>query len=142
MQKSVNIKNQGSGNGRWSGGENSYYENHYQRKLNRKQKLKDCDNKCEGCGKPGLILNAHSVDGDKNNHDMTNLKMLCAKCLGSKSSSKYKRMFGSTLMEMTREFGVSLAVMYKFVNVYTTKTKLKNAIEKYKKDRLPKNYDI
>ncbi len=33
--KGSNVKNKGKGNGRWSGG-NSFYENHYQLKLNRK----------------------------------------------------------------------------------------------------------
>lgn len=142
IKKNVNVKNQGSGNGRWSGGKNSYYSNHYQRKLNRKQKLKECDNKCEGCGKSGIILNAHSKDGNKNNHNITNLIMLCTKCLGSKSNSKYKKLFGNTLNELSHEFGVSLTTMYKFVNSCNTKDKLKNIIEKYKKDTLPKNYEI
>jgi hypothetical protein len=142
VQKNVNIKNQGSRNGRWSGGKGSYYTNHYQRKLNRKQKIKDCDNKCEECGKDNLILNAHSIDGDKNNHDITNLKMLCAQCLGSKSNSKYKKKFGNTLMELCHEFDVSLTTLYKFVDIYTTKAKLKKAVEKYNKDKLSKTYGI
>ncbi len=131
VQKSVNVKNRGSGNGRWSGGITSYYSNHYQLKLNRKEKLKECGNKCEGCGDTKAILNASRKDGDKNNHNINNLIMLCSKCLGSKQNSKYKTKFGSTLKELSREFGISLSTLYKFVDVHKDKARLKKAVEKY-----------
>lgn len=142
VQKSINVKNQGSGNGKWTGGKNTYYKNHYQRKLNRRQKLKECGNKCEGCGKSNVILNAHSIDGDKDNHDISNLKMLCAKCLGSKSNSKYKTKYGSTLNELCHEFGVSLTTLYKFIPTCDTKARIKTAATRYVKEKNSKRYVI
>ena len=136
VQKNVNVKNQGSGNGRWSGGKTSYYSNHYQLKLNRKAKLKECGNKCESCGKTDTILKASKKDGDKNNHDMNNLIMLCSICMGTKQNSKYKTKFGSTLKELGHEFGVSLSTLYKYVDVYEDKPKLKKAIENHLNKKL------
>jgi hypothetical protein len=133
--KNINVKNRGSGNGRWTGGKNSYYSNHYQLKLNRKAKLKECDNKCMTCGAENVILNASRLDGDKNNHDMDNLIMLCSKCMGGKASSKYKRMYGSTLNELCHEFGVSLTTLYKFIPDNGTKAKIKKAVDKYVKEK-------
>lgn len=138
VSKNINVKNRGSGNGRWSGGKNSYYSNHYQLKLNRKAKLKECDNKCMDCGAENVILNASRSDGDKNNHDMDNLIMLCSKCMGGKASSKYKRMYGSTLNELCHEFGVSLTTLYKFVPDYNTYAKLNKAVTKYVKEKKAK----
>ncbi len=139
VQKNINIKNQGSGNGRWTGGTNSYYSNHYQLKLNRKEKLKQCGNKCEECGKGNVILNSSRKDGDKNNHDMDNLVMLCSKCLGSRASSKYKRKYGSTLNELCHEFGVSLTTLYKLIPYYDTKAKIRSALRKYVNQRNSKH---
>ncbi len=135
VQKNVNIKNQGSHNGRWSGGINSYYTNHYQLKLNRREKIKQCGNKCEECGATNVILNAARKDGDKNNHEISNLKMLCSKCMGKKVNSKYKTIYGNTLEELCDEFGVSLTTLYKFIPKNKTRTKLKNSVAKYIKER-------
>ncbi len=131
VQKNVNIKNQGSGNGRWTGGENSYYTNHYQLKLNRKERLKQCGNKCEKCGDGTANLKATKLDGDKENHEISNLKMLCSKCVGSKQNSKFKKKYGNTLDELCREFGVSLSTLYKFIPDNDSKVKLKTSIIAY-----------
>jgi hypothetical protein len=131
VQKGINVKNQGSGNGRWSGGKTSYYSNHYQLKLNRRAKLKECGNECESCGETNTILKASRKDEDKNNHDIDNLIMLCSKCMGTKQNSKYKTKFGSTLKELCHEFGVSLSMLYKFVDAYKDKPKLKKAVESH-----------
>jgi hypothetical protein len=131
VPKNVNIKNQGSNNGRWSGGVTSYYNNHYQLKLNRKEKLKECGNKCESCGDTEAILNASRKDGNKNNHSIDNLIMLCHKCMGSKQNSKYKTKFGNTLNELSHEFGISLSTLYNYVDVCKDKSTLKKEITKY-----------
>jgi hypothetical protein len=99
--------------------------------LNRKAKLKECENKCESCGEANTILKASRKDGDKNNHDTDNLIMLCSKCMGTKQNSKYKTRFGSTLQELGHEFGISLSTLYKYVDVYKDKPKLKKAVENY-----------
>lgn len=136
VKKNVNVKNQGSLNGRWSGGKTSYYNNHYQLKLNRRAKLKECENKCESCGETNTILNASRKDGDKNNHDIDNLIMLCSKCMGTKQNSKYKTKFGCTLKELGHEFGVSLSTLYKYVDAYEDKPKLKKAVDRYLNNKL------
>lgn len=136
VKKNINVKNQGSKNGRWSGGTTSYYNNHYQLKLNRIQKLKDCGNKCEDCGNTNTILKASRKDGNKNNHDINNLIMLCSKCMGNKQNSKYKIKFGSTLKELSHEFGISLTTLYKFVDIYKDKVKLKKAVKNHLNKKL------
>lgn len=142
VQKNINVKNQGSGNGRWSGGQNSYYSNHYQLKLNRRAKLKECENKCMTCGAENVILNAARVDGDKNNHDINNLLMLCSKCMGSKQNSKFKELYGSTLKELCHEFGISLTTLYKFTPLHDNKKELKSAVTKYVKAKNKNQFSI
>ena len=127
-----NIKNQGSNNGRWSGGHNTYYENHYQLKLNRKEKLKQINNKCENCGIGNVTLNASRKDGDKNNHDIDNLLMLCKPCKKNKDS-KYKRIYGSTLKELSEKYNIPLSTIHnKYISKYKTKEKLINVLEELK----------
>ena len=69
----------GENNVRWSGGTNSYYKNHYQLKLNRKEKLKQVNNKCEKCGDDKSKLYANHKNGNKNDHIISNLEILCSK---------------------------------------------------------------
>ena len=129
ISKGKNIKNAGSGNGRWSGGTGSYYSNHYQLKLNRKERLKRCDNKCEMCGAEDVTLTASKLDGDKNNHEISNLLMLCKTCLGPKTSSKFIKMYGMTLSELSKKYGVSLSSLYrKYVPIYTDKQSMIDAL--------------
>jgi hypothetical protein len=137
--KGSNVKNKGAGNGRWTGGENTYYTNHYQLKLNRKERLKMCDNKCEECGKE-VLLTASKVDGDKNNHEISNLRMLCKVCLGPKTSTKYIKKYGCTLDQLGKKYGVSLSTLYrKYVPIYPDKEAMIGALESYKKEKEEQN---
>ncbi len=133
--KGSNVKNKGEGNGRWSGGENTYYENHYQLKLNRKERLKLCGNKCEDCGIEGVTLTASKVDGQKDNIEITNLRMLCKTCLGPKRNSKFIKQYGMTLNDLAEKYGVGISTLYrKYVPVYPDKKGLIEALERDKKN--------
>ncbi len=77
VAKSTNSRMIGKNNPRWSGGKGSYYKNHYQLKLNRLEKLKQTKGKCEICPKEAYMV--HHKDGDKNNHNLSNLAALCVK---------------------------------------------------------------
>jgi 5-methylcytosine-specific restriction endonuclease McrA len=128
VKKDTNIKNAGSGNGMWSGGKSSYYKNHYQLKLNRVAKLKQVNFRCEKCGSKADKLNASRKDGDKNNHDIDNLRMLCSPCQGTKDS-KYKRQFGMTLKELSVKYNVPLSTIHnKFISKHKTKASLLKAL--------------
>lgn len=130
VKKNTNIKNQGSGNGKWTGGVSSYYTNHYQLKLNRKEKLKQIGNKCEKCGRGDTKLDATRKDGDRNNHDIDNLIMLCSLCKTNKDS-KYKRKYGHTLKELSKIYNVPLSTIHnKYISKYKTKEELIGALEK------------
>ena len=56
----------------------SEYPNHYQMKQNRKIKLKNCNYKCEICNQEGKY--AHHKDFSKDNHEISNLMVICYKC--------------------------------------------------------------
>lgn len=130
--KGSNVKNKGKGNGRWSGG-NSYYENHYQLKLNRKERLKQCGNKCEDCGVKDVTLTASKVDGNKDNVEITNLRMLCKTCLGPKRNSKFIKQYGMTLSDLAEKYKVPLSSLYrKYVPIYPDKKSMIDALESLK----------
>jgi hypothetical protein len=136
VSKGSNVKNKGEGNGRWSGG-NSFYKNHYQLKLNRKERLKMCSNKCEQCGRGDIILTASKVDGDKDNIDISNLRMLCKVCLGPKKQSKFIKQYGMTLDSISQEYGVSLSTLYrKYIPIYPEKEGLLKALKALKESRV------
>jgi hypothetical protein len=135
IRKGSNVKNKGKGNGRWSGGENTYYENHYQLKLNRKERLKQCGNKCEDCGVEGVTLTASKVDGQKDNIEITNLRMLCKTCLGPKRNSKFIKQYGMTLSDIAEKYEVSLSSLYrKYVPIYPDKKSLMEVLDNLKKE--------
>jgi hypothetical protein len=67
----------GERNGRWSGG-NSEYKNHSLFKRQRLARLKQESCKCEHCGKKANYV--HHLDGSKDNHELSNLRVVCAKC--------------------------------------------------------------
>lgn len=134
IRKGSNVKNKGEGNGRWSGG-NSYYENHYQLKLNRKERLKQCGNKCEDCGKEGVTLTASKVDGQKDNIEITNLRMLCKTCLGPKRNSKFIKQYGMTLNDLAEKYGIGSSTLYrKYITIYPDKKDLIEALENLHKE--------
>jgi hypothetical protein len=130
ISKGSNVKNKGAGNGRWTGGENTFYENHYQLKLNRKERIKMCDNKCEDCGKGGVILIASKVDGQKDNIEISNLRMLCKTCLGPKKNTKFIKQYGMTLQDLAEEYGVSMSTLYrKYVPIYPDRESMIGALK-------------
>jgi hypothetical protein len=135
ISKGSNVKNKGAGNGRWSGGTGSFYKNHYQLKLNRKEKLKQCNNKCEECGKEAPLI-ASKIDGNKDNIDISNLRMLCKPCLGPKTSTKFIKLYGMTLENLSKTYGISLSSLYRsYVPVYHDKESMHNALASAKKER-------
>ena len=134
VKKDSNVKNSGSGNARWSGGKNTYYKNHYQLKLNRKEKLKQIGYKCEKCGAKADKLNASRKDGDRNNHDIDNLLMLCSPCQGTKDS-KYKRLYGMTLKELSDKYNIPLSTLHhKYIGKYKDKKSFLKALKERQKN--------
>ena len=104
----------GEKNGRWSGGVNSYYKNHYQLKLNRKEKMKQVGSLCEKCGKKVPLFATHK-DGDKDNHIIINLEMLCSRCRPRSKdyNSKYVKKFGKSMETMKNKYNLTEHDVYK-----------------------------
>lgn len=100
--------NAGSNNCNWNGG-SSDYPNHHLMKKNRIIKFKQCDGKCQVCGKKAKMI--HHADEDKSNHSLENLVPLCHKChcavhAGRKNkTSKMIQLYGISLQEMADKFG-------------------------------------
>jgi hypothetical protein len=133
----------GQKNYRWNGGK-SDYPNHYQLKLNRLEKLRQTNGKCEICHQDGNEI--HHKDCDKSNHNISNLVVLCKKhhvmidkkgIIGRKHkkhkkhiflTSKYQRMFGKTLAELAKENNCSPTKVLKLFN-------LKPASQKFLSDK-------
>jgi hypothetical protein len=128
--------NAGENNNRWSGGEGSYYKNHYQLKLNRLERLKQVGNKCEECGADGdiVVLIARHKNGKKNDHSISNLEMKCSLCYGNKKTSKIKRKYGMTIHDMRDKYNLSFHTVYnKILPNCETKQELVAMLEKESK---------
>ena len=99
----------GEKNPRWTGG-TSQYHNHAEMKRQRLLKLKETKGICEACGRQGKQI--HHIDGDKSNHALKNLAVLCFSCHGiidrglgnnrKQHDSKYRRVYGMRLMDISR----------------------------------------
>lgn len=111
----------GENNPRWNGGV-SEYPKHALMKKNRLIKLRESGGKCEACGKEAAFI--HHLDGSRDNHELSNLAALCQKCHAllhrgdgrRNPSTKYSRLYGMTLREMTERFGGTMptyATMHK-----------------------------
>lgn len=61
----------------WKGGV-MVYPNHYIFKMNRLILIEQEHGKCQKCGEP--YKHVHHIDGDKSNHSIDNLMVLCIKC--------------------------------------------------------------
>lgn len=102
----------GEKNPRWNGGI-SKYPNHAEMKRNRLIKLQETQGKCEICGEPAYCV--HHLDEDKSNQSLDNLVALCHKCHmilhnaenKINKTSKYIRLYGMSLQEMSNRFGGS-----------------------------------
>ncbi len=114
----------GMKNARYSGSGVSHYANHYQLKLNRKHKLHQFNGHCEFCDKKGERI--FHKDKNKNNHDISNLYILCNRHHGEmnkgrkNSTSKYKKMFGYTAREYAEIHNLSIGKAY-----YAIRSKVK-----------------
>lgn len=104
-------KRRGKKNHRWNGGK-SHFKNHYQLKLNRLEKLKQTEGKCEICREAASVV--YHSDGDRDNHKISNLVAVCNKCLGTLHKvngtyeSKYKRKYGINLKEIAERAEMSI----------------------------------
>lgn len=101
----------GRKNHRWNGG-NSHFKNHHhhQLKLNRLEKLKQTRGRCEICDDGADKI--YHKDGDRDNHNISNLVVACAGCMGKLHrvngtyASKYKRKYGMSIAEMAIRAGM------------------------------------
>lgn len=106
----------GEDNSSWNGGI-AEYPNHSLMKRNRIIKLQQTHGLCEICGAHANRI--HHIDGSKNNHDLSNLIALCNKCHHTlhanreNTTSKYRNLYGKTLHEMEKEYGVSIYFIQK-----------------------------
>lgn len=71
----------GENNHRWNNGVSDYPNHRTMRKI-RLVKIGMVNNQCEECGSslPSSKLQAHHLDGSKDNHALDNIKILCHKC--------------------------------------------------------------
>lgn len=91
------------------------YPNHYRMKKNRILKLQQTRGKCEVCGERGFQI--HHKDGDKGNHKIENLLLLCRKChmiihQGRQNQSKFIKLYGISVGEMVKKYGGTDARFY------------------------------
>ena len=108
----------GERNPRWNGG-TSEYPGHAEFKRNRIIKLKETAGKCEICGNRATVV--HHVDESKENHALENMIPLCRKCHGTihnceeggNRTSKYKRLYGMTIKEISGLLEGSTGWVYK-----------------------------
>ena len=101
------ISNRGEKNFQWRGGVFEY-PNHYLMKKNRLIILMN-NPKCEVCGKTATCI--HHRNGDKSDHRLENLMPSCHRCNArirfGPNNTKYSRLYGLRLHEMTKKFGHS-----------------------------------
>ncbi len=113
LSKKYTLK--GRRNPNWKGGVSEYY-NHYLMKKMRILKLQQTKGKCEICGKHGYQI--HHKDNSKNNHNIENLILVCAKCHGilgrgrHNKTSKFIRLYGMTLNDMGKKFNRNPRTLY------------------------------
>jgi 5-methylcytosine-specific restriction endonuclease McrA len=92
----------------WKGGV-AYYPNHYEMKKIRKVVLEEANYICYYCGKPTKRI--HHKDRTRHNHSKSNLVACCASCGHKRGTSKYKRIYGKTLEEMSQCVNVSMPIL-------------------------------
>lgn len=108
----------GPKNPRWNGG-TSEYPNHCELKKNRIKALESKNYKCEYCGNFAEIT--HHINGNKADHSIENLLVLCKKChcklhRGEKKESKYRRIYGMSLQEISNKTNLSTLTIWNFFN--------------------------
>ena len=116
LDLSIKAMASGSNHYRWNGG-TSVYKNQWEFTNNRKIKMNMFGGMCERCGNKGRI--AHHKDLGKTDHSIENLEILCDSChikihrkpnIGKTytKTSKYIRLYGMTLTQMSEKFGESI----------------------------------
>lgn len=114
----------GEKNPRWNGG-NSEYPDHVLLKRIRIEMFMKHKGKCQICG--GRATQVHHIDESKSCHEEKNLLLLCRKCHNAihgiddlhrkkPQPSKYRRMFGYTLAEISGITGYSYTQLTKILN--------------------------
>lgn len=115
IKKETGFK-KGKNNINWNGGV-SLYPNHSKMKKNRKIKLKQINYICERCKENKAVV-IHHIDNSKDNHELSNLMGLCHECHGvlgrgrKNSKSKYKKIYGLTLNEISKKYNVATTKIY------------------------------
>lgn len=116
-------------NPNWRGGV-SEYKNHGVLKKIRLKKLKSKNYQCEVCGAPADEV--HHLDRTKSNHSLRNLLAICTSChmklfhRHKKSTSKYKRIYGMTLVEIAQKLNLSMGTINKRHSLGTLSIFFKN----------------
>lgn len=113
------------------------YPDHYRFKINRIKALKKSKGKCEVCGK--TAIHVHHIDESNDNHETKNLMPVCSRChkalhnTGSNSTSKYKRLLGYSLKEITNMAGGTPSCYSMMLRQEGGLEKVQSIIENYKK---------
>jgi len=89
-------------NPRWNNGA-SQYKNHHKMKQVRKFILEMADWKCHYCN--SIANEIHHRDLSKDNHSVNNLVATCHKCNRQRRTSKYKKIYGKTILQIANELG-------------------------------------
>ena len=129
----------GDRNHNWKGGV-SEYPHHGLMKHNRLVRLREAKNKCETCGKEAYCI--HHIDGSKNNHELSNLAVLCRSCHNTlhagddriKPCNKFSRLYGIGFAEMIATYGGSYHTYYRLHRKGILKEELNN-LEKMARDK-------
>lgn len=118
-RKSLSEAHKGSKNWNWNNGV-SEYKNHAILKKTRLEALERDEHKCKFCNKEAT--ETHHIDGTKENHDINNLISVCHKChinqfhKCKKTTSKYRRLYGMSLQEMSTKTNLSSPALANFFN--------------------------
>ena len=103
----------GALNPNWKGGI-SEYQNHSEMKRMRNIVLEEENYTCHYCGKPTNKI--HHKDLSKNNHKRENLTACCHRCnlkFQGPRKSKYTKLYGKTLTEISRLLSMSIPWVWK-----------------------------
>jgi hypothetical protein len=106
----------GALNRNWKGGISEYKEHGIMKKV-RLQKLESENHLCQICHSEATEI--HHLDRTKSNHDPLNLVAVCRPChfavfhKRTRCTSKYKRLYGKSLAEISRSLSMSIPSVWK-----------------------------
>ncbi len=117
-RKSMSESKKGSRNPRWNNGA-SRYRDHCKLKRNRIKVFESNNYKCEHCEKPAR--ETHHINKNKADHSIKNLLVLCSKChgklhRGTTKNSKYRRLYGMSLLEIANKIKLSEGAVWDYFN--------------------------